>query len=151
MADLHDNVKRRLEDAGRTLRMLPMPADGMPTGDRAAWPDVMQRFWDVAGHAEEGSVEERLTALALARNRTQLHASKVAIERLDEVLGWLWFIQVPKRRRVIAARMQIHPLSDRHVYSWRQLARSFRTSPRQLQRWHDDGIQEIVAQLAGKK
>ncbi len=144
MADLHNDVKRRLEDAGQTLLMLPMPADGMPAGDRAVWPDTMQRFWDIVGVADKGSMKDRMTALAQARNRTQLHASRVQIERLDEVLGWLWYIQVANRRRVIAARMQVHPLSDRHLYSWRNLARHFHTSARQLRRWHDEGIQDIV-------
>ncbi|KKK52188.1 hypothetical protein LCGC14_3107400, partial [marine sediment metagenome] len=32
MADYHEDVKRRLEDAGRTLMMLPMPKDGVPAG-----------------------------------------------------------------------------------------------------------------------
>ncbi len=148
MADYHDDVRRRLEDAGRTLMMLPMPKDGMPAGNRAAWPDVLQGFWDVMGLAEEGSVEERMEALAQVRNAVTLRANPAAIERLDEVLGWLWHIRIAKRRRLVAARMQINPLSDRHVFSWRRLARDFAMSPRQLQRWHEDAIREIVNGLA---
>ena len=99
MADMHDDVKRRLEDAGRTLMMLPMPLHGMPAGDRAAWPEVMQRFWDVAGVADEGSVEERMEALAQVRNATTLRASREAVTRLDEVLEWLLMIELPHHRK----------------------------------------------------
>ncbi len=148
MADYHDDVRRRLEDAGRTLMMLPMPKDGMPAGNRAAWPDVLQGFWDQMGLAEEGSVEERQEALARVRNAVTLRASPAAVERLDEVLGWLWYIRTPRYRRVVAARMQINPRTETHRYSWRRLARETGHSHETLRRWFNDGIDEILEGLA---
>ena len=153
MADMHDDVKRRLEDAGRTLMMLPMPPRAMPSGARSAWPDVLQRFWDVAGVADKGTFEERQKALALVHNAVTLRASRAAVTRLDEVLGWLWWVKDSRHRRVIVARMQIYPLSDlsdragRHVYSWRRLMPVFQTSLWHLQQWHKEGIEDILGGL----
>lgn len=148
MADLHDNVKQRLEDAGRTLMMLPMPADGMPAGARAAWPDVQQRYWDIAGKADEGSLEERLAALALQRNATTLGASSAAITRLDEVLEWLLAIERPHHRKAVMARMLIHPVSERPVNSWKQIAETLGASKSAVRHWQARGIQEILENLA---
>ncbi len=145
---LHDDVKRRLEDAGKTLMMLPMPADGMPAGDRAAWPAVVQEFWDMAGKADEGTVADRLNALAQVRNRTRLHANREAIDRLDEVLGWMLKIEKPHHRQAVFARMLTHPLSERPVHSWKQIAETLGTSKSAARHWHARGIQEILGNLA---
>ncbi len=146
---MHDNVIRRLEDAGKTLMMLPMPADGMPAGERAVWPDVEQRFWDVAGHAEEGSIEERLTALAMQRNVTRLGASSAAIGRLDEVLSWLLAID-KLHRKVVFARMMTHPVSERPKFSWGQITVSLGSNSSNVRRWHAAGLQAILEHLAGR-
>ncbi len=149
MAELHDNVERRLEDAGRTLMMLPMPKDGMPAGDRAAWPSVRQDFWDIAGPgAEKGSVEERLTALAVQRNVTRLGASSAAIDRLDEVLGWLLAIEVMHHRKVVFARMMIHPVSERPCFSWATIADKMGSNSTSVRRWHAAGLQALLGHLA---
>ena len=144
MADLHDNVKRRLEDAGRTLMMLPMPVDGMPAGERAAWPEVAQEFWDIVGKADKGSIEERQHALAQVRNRTQLHANREAITRLDEVLGWLLMIELSYRRKTVSARMLTHPVSERPVHSWTRIAETMGTNRRTARRWYAEGVQDIL-------
>ena len=146
--DMHTLVVRRLEDAGRTLAMLPMPVNGMPAEPRSAWPDVVQSFWDVVGHAEAGTVEDRLHLLALARNQPRFHADRAAISRLDEVLGWLWLIEEPHKRRTVAARMLVHPVSLRHIYKWSRLAKDLDASRSQIKRWFDDGIQSIIEGLA---
>ncbi|KKL80212.1 hypothetical protein LCGC14_2007010 [marine sediment metagenome] len=148
MGDMHDDVKRRLEDAGRTLMMLPMPADGMPAGNRAAWPDVMQRFWDVVGVADEGSVEERQEALAQVRNATKLRASRAAITRLDEVLEWLLKIERPHHRKAVMARMLVHPVSERPVHSWGQIAKVLGTNRSTVRRWYEGGVKAILETLA---
>jgi hypothetical protein len=148
MVDLRDEVKRRLEDAGKTLMMLPMPVDGMPAGYNVAWPDVLQRFWDVAGKADQGSVAERQEALAQIRNTTKLHADRPAIARLDEVLGWLLMMNLPHHRKAVSGRMLIHPLSERPAYSWAQIAKTLGTNSRTVRRWYADGVQDILDKLA---
>ncbi len=148
MADLHDNVIRRLEDAGRTLMMLPMPKDGMPAGDRAAWPDVTQNFWDIAGKADEGSVEERRVALAAVRNRVTLKAGREAVTRLDEVLEWLLMIDLPHHRKAVMARMLTHPVSERPVHSWANIAETLGTNSSTVRHWYARGVQTILDELA---
>jgi hypothetical protein len=145
--DIHELVIQRLEDAGRTLAMLPMPRGSAPAQPASAWPDVVQIYWDVVGHAEVGSIEDRQHLLALARLQPRFQANRQAVDRLDEVLGWLWLIQAPHCRRVVAARMLVHPVSLRNLHSWRQIARRFGTNHVTAQRWFDQGIQAIVGGL----
>ncbi len=143
MPDYHGVIERRLKDAGMTLMKLPMPKDGMPAGNQAAWPDVLQLFWDLAGPADEGSVAERQEALALARNYIKLRASAAAIDRLDEVLGWLLAIPIPKYRKAVMARMMTHPITEEPYFKWGTIAFSLGTSIRTVRRWHRAGIQII--------
>lgn len=153
--DHHKTIVARLEDAGRTLMMLPMPARGMPGQASSAWPDYAQRYWDVFGHAEqdESDTEARREAAADEINDVRVQASNRAIDRLDEVLSWLWWVKDARYRRVIVARMQVYPLSDlpyragRHVYSWRRLMPIFQTSLWHLQQWHKEGIDDILRGL----
>jgi len=143
MPDYHDDIERRLVDAGKTLYMLPMPKDGIPADSRAAWPDVLQLFWDLAGPAEEGSVKERQEALAEARNYIRFRASPAAIDNLDVVLGWLLAIPTPKYRKAVMARMMTHPATDEPVFKWGTIAFSLGTSVRTVRRWHNEGMQII--------
>ena len=153
MADYHHDIERRLMDAGKTLMMLPMPKDGMPAGDKAAWPDVLQLFWDLAGPADEGSVAERQAALAQARNYIRMRASAAAIGRLDECLGWLLLIDTPGHRKAVMARMITHPVSELPYFKWTRIAASLGRDVRTVRRWRQKGIQTIIERLAagGKK
>ena len=148
MTDMREDVRRRLEDAGRTLMMLPLPPRAMPSDARSAWPDVLQKFWDQAGVADEGSVEERLEVLALVHNTTNLHASRAAVNRLDEVLALLLMIDQPHHRKAVFARMLTHPVSERPVYSWKQIAKTLGATKSAVRHWRERGIQEILEKLA---
>ncbi len=148
MPDYHDDIERRLMDAGMTLMKLPMPKDGMPAGNKAAWPDVLQLFWDLAGPADEGSVKERQEALAEARNYIRLRASAAAIDRLDEVLGWLLLIDEPHHRKATMARMITHPVSELPYFKWTRIAASLGRDIRTVRRWRKKGIQTIIERLA---
>lgn len=151
MADYHEDVKRRLEDAGRTLMMLPMPKDGVPAGLRAAWPEVERRFHDIMairGEDETGEeAEARRKGQADQLNRTRLQASREAVGRLDEVLGWLLLIRVPSQRITVAARMQVHPASGRHVHSWNSIAQVLHANRRTVKGWYHDGLDAIILGL----
>ncbi len=148
MTDYHDAVVRRLEDAGKTLMMLPMPKGGMPAGERAVWPEVVQNYWDVAGKADQGSFKERQEALAQVRNSVSLRATRAAVSRLDEVLEWLLVIERPHHRKVVMARMLTHPVSERPVHNWSKIAETLGSNRRTVQHWHDKGIQAILDKLA---
>ncbi len=144
--DLHDKVIRRLEDAGRTLQILPMP--GLPGGAKAAWPDVLQEHWDVMGKADKGTIEERVLALAMTKNATRLGVSTADITRLDEVLGWILKIPKPHWRKAVFARMMTHPISERPLYSWVQIAKNLGTNRHTVRHWYDAGVQAILEELS---
>jgi len=146
--DLHKTIQARLEDAGRTLMTLPMPARGMPAGLRSAWPEYMQKYWDIFGHADEDDNEDRREVQAHLINQVRVQASQKAVDRLDEVLGWLWYIEVPRHRRTVVARMLTHPLSERPVHSWKQIALKMGADSRTVRRWHLAGVEEIIVGLA---
>ena len=150
VVDYHDVVERRLADAGKTLMMMPMPKDGLPAGERAAWPDVLQSFWDVAGVADEGSVQERQEALAEARHYIRLRASAAAINRLDEVLGWLLLIDIPSHRKAVMARMMTSPETNLPLYNWNRIAKALRANRWAVRRWQRAGIDDIVTKLAAR-
>ena len=145
--DLHKTIVARLEDAGRTLMTLPMPARGMPAGSRSAWPEHIQKYWDVFGHADQDETEDRREVAARQINRVRLQASKAAVDRLDEVLGWLWFIQKPHHRKAVAARMLRHPISERPVHSWKSIAKEMGTNRELCRYWYKAGVDAIVKGL----
>lgn len=146
--DLHKTIVARLEDAGRTLMTLPMPARGMPSGPKSSWPDHVQSFWDVFGYAEQDDTEERWEVQAHLINRVRVQASQKAVDRLDEVLGWLWYIETPCHRRAVVARMLTHPVSERPVHSWKDIAKKMGADRRTVQRWYEGGVKQIIVGLA---
>lgn len=146
--DFHKTIVARLEDAGRTLMTLPMPARGMPAQPRSAWPDHVQKFWDIFGHAEQDDTEERREVQAHLINRVRVQASQKAVDRLDEVLGWLWYIETPRNRRAVVARMLTHPISERPVHSWRKIAEKMGVDRRTVKRWYEGGVEQIIVGLA---
>ena len=148
--DLHETINARLSQAGRTLMMLPMPSRGMPAGAHNVWPEYIQNFWDVFGHADEADNEDRREVQAHLINRVRVQASQKAVDRLDEVLGWLLFC-TPCHRRVVFARMLTHPLSERPIHSWKKIAVKMGADRRTVKRWHRDGVEDIIAGLASIK
>ena len=144
---MHSDVTSRLESAGLTLQMLPMQSDGLPAGDKAAWPDILQEFWDLVGKADKGTVEERLTIMGMQRNATKLGVTTSDVGQLDQVLRWL--LKVDKlHRKVVFARMMLHPTSLRPRYTWKQIADSLGASEGSIRRWHAAGLQAILEHLA---
>jgi len=146
--DQKATINKALTDAGRTLMMLPYPARSRPGEACSAWPDILQNFWDVFGHAEQADTEERREIEAQMINRVRVMATTKQITQLDVVLGYLWFISVPRERRVIVARMLTHPMSDKPVYSWYKIAKTMGMSERTIRRWHNSGLDAIILGLA---
>lgn len=138
---------RRLEDAGATLAMLPPPKNSRPLPPGSSWQDVIQSFWDVAGHAEVGSVEDRQRLLATFNNRVNFQADRAAVDRLDEVLGWFSHIDAPHKRKVVAARMLVHPVSLRHLHSWSNIGKALDVHYSTAQRWFNDGVLDIMVAI----
>jgi hypothetical protein len=131
--DLERLIVLRLEDAGRVLLALPMR--GHSTALRTGHPEVVHEAIEAYGWND-------------ARGRPAA-PSAAQITRMDEALAWLALIPNTRQelRRVVGRRMLIHPLNDRHLYSWRQIGREFGISHHTAESWHRQGIEAIGFRL----
>ena len=125
-----------------------MPARGMPAGSSSAWPEHIQKYWDIFGHADEDDNEDRREVQAHLINRVRVQASQKAVDRLDEVLGWLWYIEAARHRKAVVGRMLTHPVSERPINSWKQIALKMGADSRTVKRWYKNGVEDIIAGLA---
>ncbi len=129
-----DEVTARLEDAGRTLLMLPP--------ERASG-YVKPRTWD---HLMTGM---RAYATSVAEPM-RLTADPRSIDKMDEAFRWLGLIPQDRfvLRRIVAARSLVSPLTGRHIMPWRRIAGLIGCDHKAVQRWHAQGIDMIVSALA---
>lgn len=148
---LHDDVERRLREACATLHMMPMPIGGMPTGNRANWPEVVLNAADHAGEGDgDGTVGKNTRKERDAdRNRVRLAASGDQIREMDECLGWLMLIRDGRHRKVVFARSHVWPDSARPMVKYTRLAREFGAHAYTLKRWYRRGIRDICDGLNG--
>lgn len=144
---LHDDVERRLREACTTLRMLPMPIDGMPAGDRSNWPEIVRNAADRAGWVVGSDSPEYLRQGDADRNRVRLMATSDQIREMDECLAWLMLIRDGRYRKVVFARSHVWPDSERPMAKWPRLAREMHTSVSTLKRWYRAGIKAIAIEL----
>jgi hypothetical protein len=68
---------------------------------------------------------------------------------MDKAMGYLTLIPQDRYllRRIVGCRALVHPISGRHLYSWRRLAELLRADHKAIQRWHGEGIRIIVFAL----
>lgn len=128
-----DYVVYRLEEAGATL--LALPGTGWTTRLRQSSLEIVRTAleaygWDAA----------RIRPAAPSGEK---------IDRMDEALAWLRLIPQDRYvlRRIVGARSLVHPISDRHLYSWRRLGTVLGADHKAVQRWHRQGIGLILAGL----
>jgi hypothetical protein len=71
------------------------------------------------------------------------------ITRMDTAMGYLALIPQDRYllRRIVGCRALVHPISGRHLYSWRRLAELLRADHKAIQRWHAEGIRIIIFAL----
>jgi hypothetical protein len=129
-----ETVIARLEEAGHTLLCLPQ------TGPTTALRQTRHQY-----------VTEALEALATSgtsRPRPPIPPA-VRITRMDQALAWIPLIPPDKLglRRIVGCRSLVSPLTGRHLFSWRRLARLLGADHKAIQRWHATGIDIIVATL----
>ncbi len=103
-------VEQRLVDAAETLKRLPVPRNGRPTGHVSNWPEVLQSFWEMWNALDSSERQEREAEI----NYTPVKATNAAIARLDEVLEWLWHLDQRERALIMARALNT---------SWRKLSR----------------------------
>jgi hypothetical protein len=128
-----DYVIYRLEEAGATL--LALPGTGWSTRVRSSSIEVVRTALEAYGWDP-------------ARVRPAVPPAD-KIDRMDEAMAWIACIPDNRYvlRRVVGARSLVHPVADRHLYSWRRLGAALGADHKAVQRWHAQGIAMIVAAL----
>lgn len=129
-----DYVVAMLEEAGASI--IAMRVVGLrPAGYGSGWPEFVREAIEAYGWTEEAP-----------RPRTP---SAAAITRMDKAYRWLTLIPNDRYvlRRIVGARSLVHPLTEKHVFSWRRLGMTLGADHKAVQRWHGDGIALIVAGL----
>jgi hypothetical protein len=129
-----ETVIARLEEAGQTLLSLPR------TGPTTALKQTRHQFVAEAleSYATEDAARPRLPVPPAAR-----------ITRMDQALAWIPLIPEANLvlRRIVGCRSLVSPLTERHLFTWRRLARLLGADHKAIQRWHAVGIDTIVATL----
>ena len=141
-----EDVRQRLEEAGRTLMSLPLPSGSLPKDDRSRWPDVVRGYED-AFVALIGASDEVKQDFSLGYNQVRTSPSARSVGRMDEVLEWLWRFTDQRKRRLCLTRALIHPVSGRHVVSYRKLGRMFGLHHETVRAWHDRALADIAGAL----
>lgn len=115
------------------MTLLALKVGGLsPQGYRCQMPEPVRSIWTAYG-----SEQARLNWPA---------PSSAAIDRMEEVMGWLPLVDDVVCRRVVAARMLTHPLSGRPIVSYGRLAKAFSTSRSTVERWFWRGVDDILGQ-----
>lgn len=140
------DVRDRLDDAGRTLVALPMPKGERPQGMRSHWPETARQAED-AFFALVGADDQIKQEFSQDYNAVRVAPSARAVARMEEVLNWLWYLTDERKRRLCLARALIHPVSDRHVVSYRKLGRLFGLHHDTIRAWHDRALSELAQAL----
>jgi hypothetical protein len=127
-------VLLRLEDAGATLLAMP---------DRGPSTRLRQMRFEIVHTALEAYGWETPPLRAPA-------PGSGAISAMDEAFGWLRYIPDGNfvMRRIVGARALVHPLTRRHLFTWRRLAAVVGADHKSVQRWHGQGVNMIVLALA---
>lgn len=124
-----------LEEAGATL--LALPTRGYTTRLRTGGLD-----W----------VRDAGVALAAGSTPPPLRPaipSPAAIDRMDRALAWLALISDSQfvLRRIAGARSLVHPVTGRHLFSWRRLGVALGADHKAVQRWHSQAMHKISEAL----
>ena len=129
-----ETVIHRLEEAGQTL--LSLPQTGHSTQLRQT------RHHCVAEAVQSFNAEP-------GRQGAFPVPSAARITRMDQALAWIPLIPNDKLmlRRIAGCRCLVSPLTGRHLFTWRRLARLLGADHKAIQRWHANGIDLIVATL----
>jgi hypothetical protein len=129
-----ETVIYRLEEAGQTL--LTLPSQGPTTALRQTRHQYIAEA--IEAFATEADAPPRLPTPSAAR-----------ITRMDQALAWIPLIPEANLvlRRIVGCRSLVSPLTERHLFTWRRLARLLGADHKAIQRWHATGIDTIVATL----
>ena len=126
-------VIARLEEAGTTLLALPNsgPSTRLVQGGLEWVRDAAESY-----------------GFARARLRPAV-PSAAHITRMDEAFRWLAGVPQDKYvlRKIVGARSLVHPMTGKHLFSWRRLGLAIGADHKAIQRWHAQGVDLIVVCL----
>lgn len=126
-----------LEWAGAKLVAIP----GLrirPNDPRSTWPDYSQDRFEIL--AFRGNAPIRAGA-----------PSKDEIPLMDEILLLPNLSPKELHRRVLHARLLMHPIRGYHLISWAKLARRLRSDPKTIKRYHAWGLDEVTSRMPQKQ
>lgn len=126
-------VTYRLEDAGAAL--LALPGTGWSPRLRTSSLEIVRTAIE-----SYGWTTNRIRPPVPSAERITL---------MDEAMAWISLIPIDRYvlRRIVGARSLVHPVTERHLYSWRRLACALGADHKAVQRWHRQGIDFIVDAL----
>jgi hypothetical protein len=129
----HEGLVACLEEAGATL--LSLPKTGFSPALKTSALPILRDATESYGWS---AAEVRPPMPSASR-----------ISRMDIVFGYLALIPQDRYllRRIIGCRSLVHPISGRHLFSWRRLAEVLGADHKAIQRWHAEGIRIIVLAL----
>jgi hypothetical protein len=122
-----------LEEAGTTL--LSLPTTGFSPALKTSALPILREATEAYGWSDS---EVRPAMPSASR-----------ISRMDKVLSYLALIPQDRYllRRISGCRALVHPISGRHLFSWRRLAEVLGADHKAIQRWHAEGIRIIIFAL----
>ena len=129
---------------------LPMPRGAFPHDSRSRWPEILRGYEDVFT-ALIGASDAVKADFSDHHNRVRVTPTAAAVGRMDEVLGWLWWIDDPRKRRLCLSRALVHPVSGRHIASYRKLGRIFGLHHDTVRLWHERALSEIARRLTARE
>jgi hypothetical protein len=128
-----DRLQLWLEWAG--ARMWALPVDGVwPQSFHVAWPEYNIELFQVL------EFRARLALRAAA-------PSSAEIPIMDQILSLPALCRETERRRILHRRAIVHPIRNRHIYTWHRLARDFHKDPRSLRALHRRALDEVVGKI----
>lgn len=125
------DVDTWLNWAGKRLVAMPV-ARVKPAQPHVVWPAMVQELNNFEKlHHDSGSI--RIDG-----------PSKDEIPIVDAILTLPNRCNDVKIRRVLHARLLIHPVTDRHLFSWSKIAKLLAADRRLVKRWHETGLKETA-------
>lgn len=120
-----------------------LPMSGWSTHMRTAWPTVVRNPFEAAIDPDGRPIAPEVRPDPPAASD---------IDDMDEAMAWIGLIPAERYvlRRIVGARALIHPVSERHIWSWRGLGRALGADHRAVQRWHEQAIDLLVAALRAR-
>lgn len=129
----YESLVACLEEAGATL--LSLPTTGFSTSLKTSALPILREATEGYGWS---SAEVRPPMPSASR-----------ISRMDRVFGYLALIPQDRYvlRRIVGCRALVHPVTGRHLFSWRRLGELLRADHKAVQRWHGEGVRTIILEL----